>query len=381
MGMRTSTLVLLVLLTVCLRPALQAAEIVRVEAATSPSQSVLGSTVIPYKEVTLAAQTPGVVKLINGEVGSTFKAGDVLTQVDDSQLLARRQALMAQLTNAQAAIQNAQAQYTRELVSPRSRDIGSLPGFGLPAMFDMFAVRPFANAFMGNYDSDMGRYSDLMNSSTAVAQAYGSWQQLMAQVQEVDAALNNTRAIAPFDGIILAKIAEMGDTVQPGQVLLKFGYIHYKRLQADVPSSLVGNLAQNMVVPVKIDGNINTMAKVTQIYPIADPERHTVTVKLDLPVDIVAAPGMYAEIYLPEKTKGEAQSVPVIPKTALLSGRSLPSLLVVTADNKSELRMVRLGSEQPGGKVEIVSGLHIDERIIDQPPAGVSSGWMPSVAK
>ena len=107
MGMRTSTLVLLVLLTVCLRPALQAAEIVRVEAATSPSQSVLGSTVIPYKEVTLAAQTPGVVKLINGEVGSTFKAGDVLTQVDDSQLLARRQALMAQLTNAQAAIQNA----------------------------------------------------------------------------------------------------------------------------------------------------------------------------------------------------------------------------------------------------------------------------------
>jgi multidrug efflux pump subunit AcrA (membrane-fusion protein) len=170
-------------------------------------------------------------------------------------------------------------------------------------------------------------------------------------------------------------MVEVGDTVQPGQPLIKYGYTKYKRLQADVPSGLVGNLTQDMVVPVKIDGNLSTMAKVSQIYPVADPNRHTVTVKFDLPVDIVAAPGMYAEVYLPER-KGEDSKVTVIPKSALLTGRSLPSVLVVK-NNTSELRLVRLGNNQGDDKVEIVSGLNAGESIINHPPAGVSSGWMP----
>ena len=250
-----------------------------------------------------------------------------------------------------------------------------MPGFGLPAMFDMMAVRPFADNMMGNYNSDMGRYSDLMTSATGVQQAQSGVQQAVSQLQEIDAALANAKSVAPFEGIILQKMVEVGDTVQPGQPLIKYGYTKYKRLQADVPSGLVGNLTQDMVVPVKIDGNLSTMAKVSQIYPVADPNRHTVTVKFDLPVDIVAAPGMYAEVYLPER-KGEDSKVVVIPKSALLTGRSLPSVLVVK-NNSSELRLVRLGNNQGDDKVEIVSGLNAGESIINHPPAGVSSGWMP----
>ncbi len=355
----------------------QSAEIIRVEASASQSQTVLGSTVIPYKEVTLTAQVAGVVKSVMGEVGSSFKQGDVMVQIDETQLLAKRNAVLAQLSAAQAAVQNSQAQYTRELVSPRSKDIGTLPGFGLPAMFDMFMVRPFAESFMGNYDSGVGRYSDLVSSATGVSQAQGGLQQVLSQLQEIDAGIRDAKSIAPFEGIVLAKMVEAGDTVQPGQPLVKFGFVKYKRLQADVPSGLVGNLAQDMVVPVRLDGNSSTMAKVSQIYPIADPTRHTVTVKLDLPVDAVAAPGMYAEVYVPERNKGDAK-VAVIPRSALLSGRSLPSVLVVKADNTSELRLVRLGSDQGNGKVEVISGITVDERIIDHPPTAASSGWMPT---
>lgn len=381
MRISTSQVGLLVLLLGCLLlSAAHAAAVIRVEAASPQARSVLGSTVIPYKEVTLSAQIPGVVKFVGGEAGSSFKEGDVIVQVDESQLIAKRNAVLAQIGIAQAALQNAQAQYTREIVSPRSRDIGALPGFGLPAMFDMFAVRPFADALMGNYNSDMGRYSDLMSSATGVSQAQSNLQQAMSQLQEIDAALRNARSVAPFEGIVLAKLVEAGDTVQPGQPLIKYGYVKYKRLQADVPAGLVGNLNEGLLVPVKIDSKTNTMAKVTQIYPVADPERHTVTVKFDLPVDTVAAPGMYAEISLPE-TKQDATKTVVIPKTALLSGRSLPSVLVVKPDNTSELRLIRLGTELDGNRVEVVSGLSVDERIIDKPPAGAVSGWMPSTTQ
>lgn len=379
MGITKTALGLLLALAASLPVHVQAAEIIRIEAASSQSQAVLGSTVIPYKEVTLSAQIPGVVKWVAGEAGSAFKQSDVIVQVDETQLLAKRNAVVAQINTAQAAVQNSQAQYTRELVSPRSKDIGTMPGFGLPAMFDMFAVRPFADTLMGNYDSDVGRYSDLMSSATGVSQAQSSLQQALSQLQEIEAMLRDAKSVAPFEGIILAKMVEAGDTVQPGQPLIKYGYVKYKRLQADVPSGLIGNLRQDMVVPARLDGNLNTMAKVSQIYPVADPERHTVTVKFDLPVDTVAAPGMYAEIYLPEHTKDGVAQVPVIPATALLKGRSLPSVLVVKDDNSSELRLVRLGADQGSGKIEVVSGLTIGERVIDQPPAGVSSGWMPPI--
>ncbi|HPY39963.1 MAG TPA: efflux RND transporter periplasmic adaptor subunit [Thiolinea sp.] len=352
----------------------QAAEIVAVETSSSPTQTVLGSSVIPYKEVTLAAQIPGVLKYFAGDVGSAFQQGALLTQVDEAQLVAKRNSVLAQIQNAQSVLQSAEAQYQREVVSPRSRDIGAMPGFGMPAMMDNFFTRPLADMMMNNYDSDMGRYSDLVTSASGVSQARGSLQQAYSQLQEIDAALQNAKGIAPFEGVVLQKMAEVGDTVQPGQPLLRYGFVKYKRLQADVPASLMSQVSQGMVVPVKINGAAQTMAKVSQIYPVADAEHHTVTVKFDLPVDVVAAPGMYAEIYL-SNAQANADPVVMIPRTALLSGRSLPSILVVE-EGKSSLRLVRLGAEH-GDKVEVVSGLKPGMKIIDNPPPRAVSGWMP----
>lgn len=357
--------------------AVQAAEIISVETAGARSQSVLGSTVIPYKEVTLSAQIPGVVKYVAGPVGTHLTEGGVVFKIDEAQLIAKRNAVLAQISIAQAGVQNAQAQYYRELTSPRSKDVGAMPGFGLPAMFDRFAVRPFAESFMGGYDADTIRQSDLTNAMSAVSQAQGQLQQAMSQLQEIDSALRDASALAPFEGIILEKMVEVGDTVQPGQPLIKFGYTKYKRLQADVPSGLVGNLSKGMLLPARIDGRTDTSVRVSEIYPIADPNRHTVTVKFDIPMEITTAPGMYAEIYVPENGKAGSQ-VLVIPRSALMKGSSLPSVLVVKNDNTSEMRMVRLGAEQDGdNKIAVISGLSVGEKIINDPPAGVTSGWMP----
>lgn len=348
--------------------------IVTVEALASQPQAVLGSTVVPYREVTLSAQTPGVVKYLAGDVGAGFNQGSLLLQIDEAQLLAKRNAVLAQIQTAQTSVQTSQVQHTRELISPRSKDIGMMPGFGLPAMFDMNLVRPFADSMMNDYDSDIARYSDLVSSAAGVSQAKSALQQAYSQLQEIDAGLRDTRSIAPFEGIIMEKLVEVGDTVQPGQPLIRFGYVRYKRLQADVPSSLVGALTVGMEAPVKIDGSAMTQAKVSQIYPVADPQRHTVTVKLDLPIDVVAAPGMYAEIYFPDGSNN--RKTIAIPESALLSGRSLSSVLLVQGDT-SVLRMVRTGSPAGDGRIEVVSGLNIGDKIIDNPPANAKSGWMP----
>ena len=64
------------------------------QAQGAPTVSV-GGTVIPYKEVTLAAQLPGRVNYLAGIEGDRFKEGDLLLAIDDAELLAQRRVLLA----------------------------------------------------------------------------------------------------------------------------------------------------------------------------------------------------------------------------------------------------------------------------------------------
>ena len=354
---------------------LNAAEVITVESKDTSSQTVLGSTVIPYKEVTLSAQMPGRVISITGDVGTMLAQGDFIVKINDDGLQAKRKTALAGLSSAQASFNNAQTQHNREIVSPKSKSIGGMPGMGMPAMMDIFMTQPMYE-MMGDYDKDTHRNADLMNSSTAVAQAKSQIMQAQSQLNEIDAALRNSYSIAPFKGMILAKMVEVGDTVQPGQPLIKFADVSFKRLEAAVPSMMVGNLKKGMVVPVTINGNLRTEAKVAQIYPIADAHRHTVTVKFDLRSNIEAAPGMYAEISIPNRNQGQ-KSVVVIPRSTLLKGRSLSSVMRINDEGKTELRLVRLGAAQSDGSVAVVSGLKAGDRVLNHPPANVVSGAIP----
>lgn len=354
---------------------LNAAEVITVESKDTSSQTVLGSTVIPYKEVTLSAQIPGRIISITGDVGTMLAQGDFIVKINDDGLQAKRKTALAGLNSAQASYNNAQTQHNREIVSPKSKNIGGMPGMGMPAMMDIFMTQPMYE-MMGDYDKDTHRNADLTNSSTAVSQAKSQIMQAQSQLNEIDAALRNSYSIAPFKGMILEKMVEVGDTVQPGQPLIKFADVSFKRLEAAVPSMMVGNLKKGMVVPVTINGNLRTEAKVAQIYPIADAQRHTVTVKFDLRPNINAAPGMYAEISIPNRSQGQ-KSVVVIPRSTLLKGRSLSSVMRINDEGKTELRLVRLGATQSDGSVAVVSGLQAGDRVLNHPPANVVSGTTP----
>jgi len=365
---------LLISLSLCFTPVLYSAEIIPVQQFTSQATSVLGSSVIPKKSVSLSAQIPGRVLVLNGKVGTAFKQGDVIAEIDSSALLAQKNNAIAQISAAQSNLYNAQTQLNREISSPKRDDIAAMPGFGFPAMMDQYMTRPMAD-MIGTSDSSVNKHADLVNSQTTVAQARFNLQQAMATLQSIDASLRDAKTIAPFSGIILEKMAEVGDTLQPGQALVNFGYVKEMQLRADVPSALILGLKQGMEVSAKIAGAAAIKATVAEIHPVADPERHTIVVKFDLPADTKASSGMYAEVMLPLSNSKQGSSL-LIPASALLKGRSLPSVLLIQ-DKTSVLRLVRLGSAQSNGLLEVVSGLKAGDNIINNPPSGVSSGWLP----
>lgn len=374
---RHQKLLHLILGAVLTLPALHAAEsqIVTVEAGEGQRTATVSGTVIPFKEVTLTAQIPGRVEMVAGTEGDRFKQGDVLVAIDDDDLLAKRQAVLAQIANAEAALQNARVQYNRELISPRSESPSSMPGFGMPTIMDNMFTKKMGD-FAGYGDPDLERHADLYSALTQVNQAQAALMQAQSQLQELDAKIRDAKSVAPFDGIILKKMVEVGDTVQPGMPLVKFGHVDYLRVQADVPYRLVHNLRKGMLVPALLDNGQAVKARVAQIYPGANEVNHTVRVKFDLPKGVRASPGMYVELRIPEASDGESNSV-VIPESALIRGRSLPAVLVINPDGGSSVRMVRLGQRLGNGKIEVLSGVKAGQRVVDNPPSGVGSGWVP----
>jgi RND family efflux transporter MFP subunit len=198
-----------------------------------------------------------------------------------------------------------------------------------------------------------------------------------SSINAIDAKLRDSRASAPFEGVIVSKMVEVGDTVQPGMPMLDYADVDSLQIKVEVPARLVSALNKGMVIPAKLDvSDVFVHVRVNQIFPMADLQRHTVTVKFDIPPGAPAAPGMYAEVRVPDPT-APARSVPVVPKSALVRRGSLHAVFVVNEENRTELRLVRMGDEVSRDYVSVLSGLKPNERVIADPRPGMASGWVP----
>jgi len=345
-------------------------EFVVKQAEGAPTVAV-GGTVIPYKEVTFAAQLPGRVKYLAGIEGDTFKKSDLLVSLDDRELLANRQALLAQIQSADAAFRNAGMQYNREIFAPRSRTPPG--GMGIPNLFDQMFTRPMED-FMGERSRGAELSADLYSSGTQIEQARSALMRLQAELQALDSKLRDARSIAPFDGVIVKKFIEVGDTVQPGQPLLNYADVQYLQVEVDVPARLRPGLREGVMIHAELDVNRRRVpVRVAQIFPMADPQRHTVKVKLDLPQG-VSEPGMYAKVLVPD-FQAPAHANPIIPESAIRYNGSLPGVYVLDAQGNAELRLVRVGEPVPGGLTTVLSGLRPGERVLADPPPGITAGW------
>jgi hypothetical protein len=110
---------------------------------------------------------------------------------------------------------------------------------------------------------------------------------------------------------------------------------------------------------------------------MADPQRHTVRVKFDLPAQAPAAPGMYAEAMVPD-VNAPVRQVLVIPAAAVVQRGSLPMVEVVKDQNQKELRIVRLGEYLDPYHVTVLSGLKPGEFVSvggSEPAGGGGGGW------
>jgi len=295
----------------------------------------LGGTVVPYKDVTFSAQIPGRIESIAGEEGDHFESGAEIIAINIDDLQAQRRSAWANLANAEAALRNAGVQYNKEIILMGS---GSTPG--------------------------MDRYAQRYQYGTQLEQARSQIVSARSAIDTIDTKIRDAKSVAPFNGVITKKLVEVGDPVQPGQPLLKYADMSKLQIKVEVPARLMPGVKKGMVFPARLDvGDVDIQAKVVQVFPIADPDRHTVTVKLDLPQGVPGGAGMYAEVMIND-INARVRELPVVPKAALVWRGSLPGVYVMNENNQRALRLVRTGDDVGADGVAILSGLRAGERIV-----------------
>ena len=183
-----------------------------------------------------------------------------------------------------------------------------------------------------------------------------------AQVTDARNKLAHTLILAPTDGIVLTRSAEVGQIVTPGSTVL----FHLARdaqieMRGQVAEQDVPRLALGQSATVRLDGVAKSFTgTIWQIGAVIDAGTRQGTVRIDLPAaDRNLRPGAFASADI---DVGSTLGV-LLPQTAVLSDEHGNYVLVVGGDNKLERRAVTVAGARSEGLL-VTQGLGGGERVV-----------------
>ena len=180
-----------------------------------------------------------------------------------------------------------------------------------------------------------------------------------ATLREAETLLGHTRITAPFDGVITAKHADVGDLAVPGRPLLEIEDPRALRLEADLPEALLDRVQLGQKLTVRIPAaQLTVEGVVSEITPVADPRTRTFPVKVDLPARPGLRSGQFGRLLVPV---AEVEAIRVPARAIHIRGQM--ELAYVVQDGRAVLRLVKTG-KRLGDEVEVVSGLASGEMLI-----------------
>jgi len=285
----------------------------------------------------------GRVSAVLVEPGDRVHRGQVLARLNPLTAQSQVDSAQASLEELKAAAASSQAEYAR---AEKARD--------------SFSVEEFERRRTAALTAE----AKAKASEAQLAQARTLWQR--------------TTVVAPSDGIVLTRAAEVGQIAMPGSAplfrLARDGAIEMRGevAEQDMPRIRVGQVAM-----VRLDGVAQPFAgKVWQIGAIIDGVTRQGTVRIALPsADQNLRPGAFARADI----QAEATVGVILPQTAVLSDEQGTYALIVGANDKVERRAINVVGARATGLL-VDSGLNGNERVVAVAGAFLRTGEQVKVA-
>lgn len=341
------------------------------------------------RQSTVSAQIGGRVKEINFDVGDRVNKGQVILRIDEREAVQALAGSQAQVLQTQANLQNAKAAYER-------------------------ARQLFAQKFISQAALDKAQADYKVALAQAAASEAGAGQASLAH--------GYTAVIAPYGGVVAARLVEVGEMVMPGKPLMTGFDPAEMRVVVSVPQEKLRDIGAHPEAMVEVP-SLNRWIKPasTTVQPVADVRTHSTQVRVYLPKNeagvwsrhvtdetaghstkpsrddgqvagyaeqpIAGAaakhplpqqtltrtvsgvyPGMFVRVHF---VVGKADKL-VIPASAVLRRSEVVAVYVADEKGRVKLRQVRLGEATSDGVVEVLAGLNPGEKVaLDPVKAGM----------
>lgn len=346
---------------------------VAVAKATTEDMShglVLTAEFKPFQEVEVMAKVAGYVKRIYVDVGDRVHVGQLLATLEIPEMEDDIAKATASVERTNAEVARAKDEITR---AESAHDMAHVR---YTRLSDVARKRP---GLVAQQEIDDAHSKDLM----AEAQVAGAKSGLAAAIQSVSvtkAELGRTktmgqytRVTAPFTGVVTKRFADTGSMIQAGTAsqtqampLVRLSQNGMLRLILPVPESAVPRVHVGQQVQVRVPTLNRTFpGQVARFADRVQVGTRTMDTEVDVPnANFLLVPGMYAEVDLTMDHRTATLAIPISAVESDPDGLTKTGkVLMVTADNRIEMRQVALGIET-ANHVEVLSGLKSGDSVV-----------------
>ncbi|HEV2398882.1 MAG TPA: efflux RND transporter periplasmic adaptor subunit [Candidatus Sulfotelmatobacter sp.] len=326
--------------------------IISVQPANIPDVVEAVGTLHAAQTSQLAAQMMGNIIEIRAREGDRVQRGQILAVIDEAQP-------RAALDRAAAADLAAQQEIT---ASESDFTLADATFKRYQTLFEKKSVSP------QEFDEIKARYQA---AQARREMARAGQAQAKAALQQARTALSYTHIVAPFDGLVTEKKADVGTLASPGMPIFTLEDLRRYRLEATVNETDLRYVRQGQQVPVLIDslGDRELKGKVVEIVPAADPGSRSFLVKVEVPSDAALRSGLFGRAQF---ARGQRSAL-LIPRTAVVERGQLQGIYVLDQNKVAGLRYITLGKPS-SAQVEVLAGLQPGETLIADPGSRELSG-------
>ena len=370
--------------------------VVHPEQATS-SNVVLPATIRSWQTTTLHARVSGYLTAWHRDLGAHVKTGELLAEIDTPELdqeLAEGEALAreAEAAAVQASAERIEAQADLKVAEAqlvRAEAEAALAKSQLNRREQLFLKQVITREEYDTYHKDLeARMADVAAAKSDLSRRRTNLETRAATIKAREATAKSRRSnvdrlnelqafkriVAPFDGIVTRRNAEVGMLVTAGkEFLFTLEDMSRVRVQVNVPQtySLQTVAGANVTVHVPESSTQPTPASITRISNSVDSASRTMLAEIELDnASHLYQPGSYAQVSL---ATTQSESNWMIPTNTLSMRVDGPHIAVVNARNQIELKLVTLGRDL-GRSVVVTNGVQGNERLIVNPSDSLSNG-------